>query len=197
MKNLSTNKLQPSFSTQTCPLNLIMPQAMHYSRHAISDTEILQQTQQKISQWEKKITRSQISSLGTSICLFYPTWAPWMPGELQLFLESPWVPSLHVPWSPALEGVQDNINPEEGWRTYSGAETFLVGSLEAPSRSWEEHKGSRGVWEGSVPPRVISHKLCQLSAVRQILEMSTFPILVGRGSTHYLWFCCPGSCNSQ
>lgn len=33
-------------------------------------------------------------------------------------------------------------------------------------------KGSGKIWEFSFPPRLISHKLCQLSTVKQILEIS-------------------------
>lgn len=51
--------------------------------------------------------------------------------------------------------------------------TFLERSLRAPSRSPEElPEGSGGVWEVSFPPRIISHKLCQLSTVKQIVEIS-------------------------
>lgn len=64
MKNPNTNKLQPSLSTQTCPLNLIMPQAMHYNRHVISDTKILEQTHQ-ISPTGQKIAQYQIACFGS------------------------------------------------------------------------------------------------------------------------------------
>lgn len=77
MKNPNSNKLQPSLSTQTCPLNLIMPQAMHYNEHVISDTKNLTTNTADIPHWAK-IAQYQTAcfgsnSLGAGACLTYPT----------------------------------------------------------------------------------------------------------------------------
>lgn len=115
----------------------------------------------------------------------YPVWAEG--GSLAPLMPAPFIAAeCLLPVHPSIPGsgtrgwLQENINPAErnGWRTplWSGD---IPGEV-IQSTQWEprgaQGKGSGGVWEVSFPPRIISHKLCQLSAVKQILEISTFPI---------------------
>lgn len=83
MKNPNSNKLQPSPSTQACPLNLITPQAMHYKERVISDTKNLPTNTAHIPHWAK-IAEYQIASFGLNslrvgLCLASPRGVPARP----------------------------------------------------------------------------------------------------------------------
>lgn len=182
MKNPNSNKLQPSLSTQTCPLNLIMPQAMHYNEHVISDTKNLTTNTADIPHWAK-IAQYQTAcfgsnSLGAGACLTYPTRAGVsQPGPADAGRAEPRSGSRgSAPrTAPHPRLREENARPEEGGGGPCPGPGGVIQSTQQEPRGAGD-KGSGGVWEVSFRPGIISHKLCQLSTVKQILEISTFPI---------------------
>lgn len=131
-----------------------MPQAMHYNEYGISDTKNLPTNTADIPHWAKTAQYQTAcfgsNSLRAGVCLAYPTWA----GMSQL-------------------GPTDARGAEGSWgrirdRDIPGA---VIQSTQQEPRGAGD-KGSGRVWEVSFPPRIISHKLCQLSTVKQILEIS-------------------------
>jgi len=98
-----------------------------------------------------------------------------MPGELKPFAAA------EGPRSPALagaDGCRKALTPWKERRSPLRGRDILGGVIQSSQRELRGagDKGSGGVWEVSFPSRIISHKLCQLPAVKKILEISTFPI---------------------
>lgn len=90
-----------------------------------------------------------------------------MPGDLNPFTSTEDLLTVHpmIPGSGGRGWLQENVNPKEGVEDPAlGQGHSWRGDSEHPAGA--EGKGNGGVWEASFAPRIISHKLCQLSAVK-------------------------------
>lgn len=146
---------------------------MHYNEHVISDTKNLPTNTADIPHWAK-VAQYQIACFGWSFlragsCLIYPpglgcpSSAPVMLGALPACRASPPCASLHP----------RNGSSRQGWRALPQGRDIHSSRGDSEHPAGAGGKGSGGVFgDVSFPPRIISRKLCQLSTVKQILEVS-------------------------